>query len=194
MKSLLIVLFIITSLGACVTKNDEKVMRDVSKPEIIRPAVQKGDLYASPEIKWPSSDGKMHSFKEMTRGKVVLVNFWATWCIPCKITLASLRAVQQKYSNKDVVILGISTYETTDPAYRLDFVSKFVAERDFGYPVLLDEDDKALWGAFGMKAGGVPTMVFINRDGFIEKTTRGSMSEKELTRELDKLLKQNINP
>ena len=50
MKSLLIVLFIITSLGACVTKNNEKVMRDVSKPEIIRPAVQKGDLYESPEI------------------------------------------------------------------------------------------------------------------------------------------------
>ncbi len=184
----------ISSLGACVRKNDEKMMRDVSKVEIVKPAVLKGNLYESPELIWPSSDGKMKSFKEMTRGKIVLVNFWATWCIPCKITLASLRAVQQKYNKQDVVILGISTYETTDPAYRLDYVSKFVEERDFGYPVLLDEDDKALWGAFGMKAGGVPTMVFINRDGFIEKTASGSMSEKEITRELDKLLKQNINP
>jgi peroxiredoxin len=69
------------------------------------------------------------------RGKVVLVNFWATWCPPCRKEMPDLQALYDKYKDQDFVVLAISDEESAK-------VTPFVAERKISYPVLLDPGRK----------------------------------------------------
>jgi peroxiredoxin len=69
------------------------------------------------------------------RGKVVLVNFWATWCPPCRKEMPDLQALYDKFKDQGFVVLAISDEDTAK-------VSPFIAERKIGYPILLDPGRK----------------------------------------------------
>lgn len=174
-------------LTACNREGDINYMGDVSDvTEIVKPG-EKGAGAIIPDFKWQDRNGLVKSFREVADGNLVIVNFWATWCLPCKMTLVALREINKKYADKNVVVIGISTLDPTDPAYRLPYISKFVEERGFGYQVLLDTDEKVMWSAFGMEeGGGVPTMVFV-KDNKIVKAFSGSQTEESLKVEIEKL-------
>ena len=78
--------------------------------------------------------GKTWTFSEL-RGKVVLVNFWATWCPPCRKEMPSLEALYERFSAKGFVVLGISDEEAAK-------VDPFIRDRKITFPVLLDSDRK----------------------------------------------------
>ena len=89
------------------------------------------------------------------RGKVVLVNFWATWCPPCRKEMPDLQALYDKYKDRGFVVLSISDEEAAK-------VSPFVAERKITYPVLLDPGRKVNT-AFVVE--GIPKSFVYDRDG-----------------------------
>jgi cytochrome c-type biogenesis protein len=112
------------------------------------------------------------------KGKVVLVNFWATWCDPCFAEIPKLIALQNKYGSKGFVVLGVSTDDNG-----ADAVSKFVQTRKFqvgdeqmamNYPIVMGSDD--ISSRFG-GLQGLPTQVLISRDGKIEMKYTGSVIE-----------------
>ncbi len=112
------------------------------------------------------------------KGKVVLVNFWATWCDPCFAEIPTLIDLQQKYGAKGFMVLGVSTDDNGTPV-----VDTFVHTRKFqvgseqltmNYPVVIGSDD--ISSQFGGMLG-LPTQVLISRDGKIEMKYTGSVTE-----------------
>jgi cytochrome c biogenesis protein CcmG/thiol:disulfide interchange protein DsbE len=92
------------------------------------------------------------------KGKVVLLDFWATWCGPCKVEIPGFIELQQKYGADGLQVVGISVDDTVDK------LKPYVAEMKMNYPVLqgLGHDD--LMDAFGPMLG-IPVSVIISRDG-----------------------------
>lgn len=174
--------------SGCFKKETTNYIKNVSYYDEIITYSEGGDGKPAPDFSWYNEDGELTTFKEYTEGKVVFVNFWATWCQFCKMTFSSLRAINIDYANQDVVVVGIATHERTEAIYRLDFVSKFVRERDMGFPVIIDDDENSLWAAFGMEPGGVPTTVMVDRSGRIVKAFSGTRTEEGFADEIERLL------
>ncbi|HVW85340.1 MAG TPA: TlpA disulfide reductase family protein [Bryobacteraceae bacterium] len=89
------------------------------------------------------------------KGKVVLVNFWATWCPPCRKEMPDLDALYRQFHNQGLVILAISDEEK-------DKVEAYLAQHDVSYPILLDPGDKV---NKLMAIEGIPKSFVYNRDG-----------------------------
>jgi len=98
--------------------------------------------------------GKSWHLRDL-KGKVVLVNFWATWCPPCRKEMPDLQALYDKYKDQGFLVLSISDEETAK-------VSPFIAERKITYPVLLDPGRKVN-DAFVVE--GIPKSFVYDRDG-----------------------------
>jgi thiol-disulfide isomerase/thioredoxin len=124
-------------------------------------------------------DVKLASFK----GKPIIVNFWATWCGPCRAEIPSLVELQTQYGEegKDVVILGISV---DDPVEKL---KPYAAQMKMNYPVLVGNGRDDVQDAFG-PLWGIPVTVFIDRDGKIAKKHSGIASKEQFEQEIKALL------
>jgi cytochrome c biogenesis protein CcmG/thiol:disulfide interchange protein DsbE len=147
----------------------------------------KADL-PEPELTLKDLDGKDVSLSEY-KGKVVLVNFWATWCEPCRIEIPWLIEMQQKYGPKGFVILGIALDEEGKSV-----VAPFVSKERFdvngsklpmSYKILIGNDDAAdkFGGLFGY-----PTSILISRDGRQIKRVTGIISEDEMSKIIESQL------
>lgn len=113
------------------------------------------------------------------KGKPVLVNFLASWCLPCREEMPAIVRVAREYQTKDVVFLGIAV-DDTEPKLR-----EFVTRLEVNFPVGLDEG-AVIQKSFGLY--GLPTTYFIDRRGVINYFHSGAVTEELLRHELDKLL------
>ncbi|MEI6475488.1 MAG: TlpA disulfide reductase family protein, partial [Planctomycetota bacterium] len=106
--------------------------------------------------------------KEVTlaslKGKVVLLDFWATWCGPCKQAMPFIQKISEDYKGKDVVILGVNTWEKKEGAGK-----KYMTDKGYTYGCLLAGDELAV--AYGIS--GIPTLIVIGKDGKVEKIEVG---------------------
>lgn len=108
------------------------------------------------------------------REKVLIVNFWATWCEPCREEVPALVRTQAKHASNGVQIVGISV----DSA---DKVRQFALEYGVKYPLLIGSMEVIdLTRGFGNKAGGLPYTVVLDRAGRVVTTRLGGISEAEL--------------
>ncbi len=117
------------------------------------------------------------------RGKIVVVNFWATWCLPCRVETPALQKSFEQYNDPGVVILGVNLTNQD----LLSDVTIFVEEFDLTYPILLDRD-----GQVGLlyQINGIPTTFFIDRDGIIRTAVAGGpMSETFIRSKIEALLR-----
>jgi thiol-disulfide isomerase/thioredoxin len=139
------------------------------------------DAKPAPEVTLKDLDGKDVSIAQY-KGKVVLVNFWATWCEPCKVEIPWLIEMQQKYAAKGFTVLGVAM----DDEGR-SVVAPFVQKEKFdvnsgqaqmNYPIVIGNDAAA--DKFGGLLG-YPTSVLIGRDGKVIKRITGLISPDEIT-------------
>lgn len=115
------------------------------------------------------------------KGKVVLLNFWATWCAPCKSEIPAFVKLQDKYRDQGVAFLGFSV---DDP---VDQLLPFAAEYKMNYPVLVGDGRDDVQDAYG-PMWGVPVTVFISRDGKICKRHLGEGKLEQFEKEIQSLL------
>jgi len=117
---------------------------------------------------------------EQLAGKVVLVNFWATWCAPCRFEMPSFERVYKNKKDAGFVIVGIATDRAGDGEVR-----RFLAERGISYPVAMatGEVERAFGGV-----NALPTSFLIGRDGTIRHQVRGIFAEPTLRMAVDRLL------
>jgi thiol-disulfide isomerase/thioredoxin len=115
------------------------------------------------------------------RGDVVLINFWATWCAPCRVEIPHFIALHEKYRERGLVILGVSVDESTPG------LVSFVSELKMTYPVLIGAKRRDLLDAFGPPAG-FPTSFLISRDGKICAQHVGLTDAAVLERQIHALL------
>jgi len=113
-------------------------------------------------------DVKLSSYK----GKVVLLNFWATWCGPCKIEIPWFNEFHQKYQAKGFAVLGISADDTVEQ------LKPFVAEYKMSYTVLVGLGREDVQEALG-PVWGLPTTLLISRDGKVCQRHMGLAKKAE---------------
>jgi thiol-disulfide isomerase/thioredoxin len=116
------------------------------------------------------------------RGRVLVVNFWATWCPPCLKEIPEFVRLQDKYGARGVQFIGIAIDEKSK-------VVKFAATLGINYPVLLAESEGiSLARRAGNRLGGLPFTVIINRQGGTAKVELGTLDENKLSPILEPLL------
>jgi len=114
------------------------------------------------------------------KGKVVIVDFWATWCGPCKASFPFLQKVYEKYrQDPSVVILAVNTWENKKGQEREDLVRKFIADNKYTFPVLFDE---GFVEKFGVE--GIPTKFILDGTGRIRFKSVGFDGGEKMIAEL----------
>lgn len=135
-------------------------------------------------------DGNSVKLSEL-HGKVVVLDFWATWCGPCKAAFPFLQQVYEKYkANPDVVILALNTWENEQGAEREALVRKFMEENKYPFRVLFDENFVYKYGV-----EGIPTRFVIDKKGMIRFKSVGFEGSKmldEMTMQIDMLLDESF--
>lgn len=144
----------------------------LSTPRIIRSTV-------APDFSLESLEGKTMRLSDF-RGKAVLLNFWATWCGPCKIEMPWFVELQQKYGSQGLQVVGVAM----DDASKED-IAKFAKDMGVNYPVLIGKE------AVGDSYGGIPALpesFFIGRDGKVVVKILGLRGKAEIEDAIKKAL------
>ena len=118
-------------------------------------------------------------------GNVIIVNFWATWCGPCRFEIPELIELQNEYRDEGLVVLGISTDEGG-----FDDVRPFAEEMAINYPLVVDEDGSTS-SAFG-GIYGLPTTFLVDRNGMIRERVLGLVTRSSLEPRLQILLSEEV--
>ncbi len=110
-------------------------------------------------------DGKTQSLSQY-RGKIVLVNFWATWCKPCTTEMPAMQTMYDKLRDKGFVVLAVNELE--DDAKVRDHIKQY----GHTFPVLMDRDNKVAnqFGVFGL-----PVSVFVDQEGRVQEYIKGGL-------------------
>ena len=111
----------------------------------------------APDFSLDDMDGEQHSLRDY-RGKVIMLNFWATWCPPCRREIPSMESIYQDMGDKGFVVLGVNQFETPDHVFAyMGQLSVFPT-----FPILFDPDSR-ISERYAVK--GLPTTLLINRQG-----------------------------
>src|SRR5208282_6318597 len=181
-KVIIIVLTVSALVGATIYA--DRVTRVAGKAGMTVPPVSMAAKPA-PDLKLKDLDGKDVSLTDL-KGKVVLVNFWATWCDPCQVEIPWLIDMQARYGPRGFTVVGVAMDDEGKSV-----VAPFVAKERFDvngqplpmdYPILLGTDEAA------DKFGGIlgyPTSFLISRDGKVVTKFQGLKSSEELRKAIE---------
>ncbi len=134
-------------------------------------------------------DGKETSFAELTKGKVVLLNFWGTWCPPCRAEIPDIIEISKDLKDKPFIVIGIPM-ERKPVNTAMDIVYKFSEAKNISYINYVAEENalQPFRDAYsGIKF--VPTTVIIDKDGNISETIVGGKDKAGFMEAINKVLK-----
>ena len=134
-----------------------------------------------PEFALTDIDGKLRNIKEWD-GKVLLVNFWATWCPPCKKEIPAFMALQEDYAEQGFQVIGIAIDDE-------QAVRDYADTMGINYPVMAAElDSMEIARRYGNRINALPFSAFVTRDGKIALTQPGELSREDTEKIIKKLL------
>ena len=133
----------------------------------------------APDFTLPTIDGQVVSLSSL-RGKKVILNFWATWCPPCREEMPDLEAFYSEHAKeKNVVVLAVNL---TSAEASVGDVKKFIKKYNLTFPVLLAKSDKL---AAQYQAFTIPTSYIIDSNGVIRNKRIGPMDQKWMSEQID---------
>lgn len=163
---------------------EDEIVSDQSEGESTKVAAPAGcDANAKPanlDFVLKDMEGKDVKLADY-KGKVVLLNFWATWCGPCKIEIPGFVELQEKYRDQGVVFLGFSVDDSPDK------LKTYASDHNMNYPVLVGDGHEEVQEAFG-PIYGIPVTVVINREGMICRKHTGIAPKNKFEEEIKALL------
>jgi len=162
----LVLLILVTGLGACGGKDGPALNAGINQGSV------------AVDFQLPSLEGEEISLSQY-QGSVVLINFWATWCPPCRAEIPDLQKTYQARSNDGFVVLGIAV----EQAHSL--VAPFAEAMGMSYPVLLDEQGQ-VYRTY--RIPGLPVSILVDRDGVIRVRHVGTLTSAQLDQYLDQVL------
>jgi len=136
----------------------------------------------APDWQLKDADGKSVSLKDL-RGNVVLIDFWATWCGPCKLAMPGVQKVHEHFKGQKVKVLGISTWENDN---KIDGPAKYMKDQKYTYGLLVEGDDVAK----AYKVQGIPTFYVVDKNGKVALVNIGydPKGEEQLVKFITELL------
>jgi peroxiredoxin len=137
----------------------------------------------APDFTLSTLDGKMMKLSDF-RGKAVLLNFWATWCEPCKVEMPWFVDLQKKYGPQGLQVIGVAMDDASPGE-----IQSFAQKLGVNYPVLLGKEE------VGSAYGGIeylPSTFYIGRDGKIIDHVFGLVSRSEIESDIEKALAQQV--
>jgi thiol-disulfide isomerase/thioredoxin len=147
-------------------------------PAVVGSTISPGAFYSAA---FPDLAGKRRSLGEWS-GKVLVVNFWATWCEPCREEIPAFIRLQRKYADKGVVFLGLAIDDA-------DKVRPYSTQIAVNYPILIAEAEGTEFGRrLGNSSGSLPYSALVDQAGNIVATRLGVFKEEQLERLLLSLL------
>ena len=114
---------------------------------------------AAPGFTLPDMDGEMHALDDF-RGKVVMLNFWATWCPPCRREMPSMQRLYEKYHERGLAVIAVNQFE--DPDLVFEFTGRLSLEPTF--PILFDRESRV---SEQYRVKGLPTTYLLDKAGRI---------------------------
>lgn len=148
---------------------------DVAPPEN---ATCSGEGMANYDFTLNGPDGETIRLADH-KGKVLLLNFWGTWCPPCRVEVPSFVDLQEAYGDRGFVIIGVAVEDTAEA------VKAFASEMKINYPLAMSQED--FENAYG-PIYGLPLSYFIARDGSICRKHFGELTKERVEREIAPLL------
>jgi peroxiredoxin len=137
--------------------------------------------FLAPGLELAALDGERVRLDDL-RGRPVLVNFWATWCGPCRVEMPHLQEAFEAHVDQDLVVLGVNQMESPPG------VAAFVDDAGLTFPILMDSDSDAsrVW-----RVRGLPTSFFIDRQGIIRDVFIGPMTVGLIKSKLELILQED---
>jgi len=136
----------------------------------------------APDFTLKTLDGSEASLSQF-HGQPVLINFWASWCTPCRLEMPDLVRVYETHKAQGFVILGVNlTFQDSLPD-----VQAFVKEFNMTFPVLLDEEGNVTHNLYRLR--GLPLSVFVNHEGIITRLNLGAMMGEQIDQFVAEILK-----
>ena len=133
-----------------------------------------------PEFAIADTDGQTRNIKDWD-GKVILLNFWATWCPPCLKEIPDFIELQEKYGDQGFQVIGIAVDNE-------EAVREYMNEVKINYPIMVAEFEAIeLSSRYGNRMGALPYSVIINREGEISDKITGELSKIKAEKLLEKL-------
>jgi thiol-disulfide isomerase/thioredoxin len=138
----------------------------------------------APDFSWQTLDGEIVHLSDL-KGKVVLLDFWATWCGPCRSTIPHVEAIHNNYKDSGVIVIGVNM----DTASKRQAVAKFIKENEMTYFVISDANGNVA-SLYGVTS--IPRFFLVDKSGDIASTKIGNIPDLEelITSEIDKLLEE----
>jgi len=126
-----------------------------------------------PEFSLPDLAGQSHNIREW-HGKILVINFWATWCPPCLKEIPEFISLQQTYAEKNLTVIGIAMDDR-------EAVSQFIANKPVNYPILMTKEDGiALTRKLGNLADAIPYTIIVDPKGQIIYRHPGELTKQQL--------------
>jgi len=198
MRKSLLILFIgsLLIISGCSAKEDLKELKSESSNQKVEKtesgnttSKDRIDEIKAPDFKLATIDGEEFYLSDYA-GKVVMLNFWGTWCPPCRKEIPDLVNLQTKYNKDGLEIVGI----TLNSGSAKD-IKKFADGKDMNYTLLTDlgnDETISVTNLYGQTIGqpisSIPTTLIIDRDGFIVKGYLGPRSEEVFYNDLKEYL------
>lgn len=183
-KSILLLVIAITAVG-CENNSAQNRVPSSSKSKQAKNLIENNNLVLAPDFTLANLDGERVSMNQY-KGKVVLLNFWGTWCGPCRKEIPDFVKLSDKYKKQGLEIVGI-TLTSGSP----EKINTFARNWGINYALLTDIEGNetqmvtALYGqATGKQITGIPTTFLIDRDGYIRQKYVGPRSEEVFYKDL----------
>lgn len=135
----------------------------------------------APDFNLKDQYGVIHSL-ENYKGKVIFLNFWATWCPPCKKEMPDIENIYKEYgeNKKDVVILGVNSEKENE-------VKKFLKDKGYTFPTVIDENSEVMRKYF---IQAFPTSFVIDKEGNVYGYVMGGLTKEQIKQVIEEVLKK----
>lgn len=174
--------------GSVQTKKETKIFR-VDELKVLAPSLAEREatnvVGTEVELKLKDLSGVDQSLGSM-KGRIVILNFWATYCVPCREEMPDLAAIQNEYAALGVQVIGASTDDVNDRAK----VLQFIKDTKINFPIWMGATSPDML-KFGLGTA-LPGSVVIGKDGRIARVISGVVNQADLKKQIDALLAANV--
>ncbi len=176
--------FLLTAASLGYNQLSKKMPQQSTSPSAASPAATQSVKRAAPNFTVQDINGNTVSFSDF-KGKPVVINFWASWCPPCKAEMPDYEKMYKEYSVKGVVFMMVDVIDGSRET--LSIAKKFLQDTGYTFTAYFDVKGSAS-SVYGISS--LPTSVFVDRDGNVSSGYVGMMDAAKLKRSIEAILSQ----